>query len=92
MAGVTPKTVTIWHVEGSTSAPAPLRAWAPRTDVNPSGRWSIDAESADLALGDSAAGSIQSAGHLNVERERLAVECQGVVYDRRIVIGFAGCR
>ena len=85
MANVTSKTITAWVCPGGTAAPAPLRGWAPKTDVNPTGRWLIDADLADAAFGSgSAVGALDADTALSVERERLTEERTLFELERRV--------
>lgn len=86
MANVTPKTVTTWVSDGGGAAPAPLRGWAPKSGVNQSGRWLIDADMADDAFGGvrTATTMLPASDPLAGERERLAEERAVFDLERRV--------
>ena len=87
MANVTPKTVTTWVADSGAQAPAPLRGWAPKTEVNRSGRWLIDADMADAAFGRSQRvpenATVDTAA-LDSERAQLAEERAVFDLERRV--------
>ena len=86
MAGVTPKTVVTWVSDAGASPSAPLRGWAPKTEVNPSGRWLVDADMADEAWGSGALTRTQTFEDetLIAERERLSEERSLFELERRV--------